>query len=43
MFIHVENDLKPINIYHNIVLYKESTLKKTILIQNLMKIFTKTH
>ena len=32
---------KPINIYH-IVSYKEITYKKTILIQNLIKIFTKT-
>ena len=44
MFIIRENALKPIiiHVYH-IVLYKEITLKKTILIQNLNKIFTKTH
>ena len=42
MFLHRENALKAINIYI-ILFYTKRALKKTILIQNLIKIFTKTH
>ena len=41
MFIHRENVLKAIQ--HISYCSIESTLKKTMLIENLIKIFTKTH
>ena len=42
MFIHRENALKAHQ--HNIILfYTKRALNKTILIQNLIKIFIKTH
>ena len=41
MFIHKENALKAINISYCSI--QRDHFKKTVLIQNLIKIFTKTH
>ena len=43
MFFHRENALKAHQHNYIILFYTKRALKKTILIENLMKIFIKTH